>query len=337
MPRQGPTADTVHRLLTILSHVPRAPRRIDTERLEHILQQQGIQVHRRSIQRDLESLSARFRGLECDLRSKPYGWSWRRDSPLFDLPSMDPHTAVTLDLVRAHLVDALPRSTLAVLDPYFERAKKELKTTASTALGRWTRKVRVVPRGLVLEPPPVLRPVLETVYTALLEERRFAVQYRPRGAKVARDYEVSPLGLIVRSGVLVLVCTLRDYEDVRLLLLHRMARAELTHQPARVPRVFDLDRYVSAGGLSFALSESIELELLVTEQVLPTIIDTPLASDQKLESTSDGRTRLVATVTDSLELRGWIASYGALIEVVAPPTLRRAFAASAQALAKLYG
>jgi predicted DNA-binding transcriptional regulator YafY len=336
MPRAGPLSDTLHRQLAILRHIPRAPRRIDTISLERLLRQEGIEVHRRSIQRYLETLSLSFTALTCDVRTKPYCWSWDRTSPLMDVPRMDVHTAVTLDLVRAHLADALPRSTLKLLDPYFDRARAVLKEAVGSRLSRWPTKVRVLHRGLSLRAPDVLRPVLETVYTALLEEKRFAARYRPRGTAEAKEFDVSPIAIVVRSGVIVLVCTLRDYDDIRHLMLHRIEKAEMTDRAARAPRGFDLNGYLAKGTMGFALGATIRLEAIVDDQVAITLHETPLSADQKLAERPDGRSRLTATVPDSLDLRGWLSSYGPLVEVVGPAKLRAAFADAARRLSAMY-
>jgi predicted DNA-binding transcriptional regulator YafY len=47
--------------------------------------------------------------------------------------------------------------------------------------------------------------VLNTVYTALLGEKRLDVRYTPRGPSAAKSYEISPRGIVVRDVVTYLV------------------------------------------------------------------------------------------------------------------------------------
>ncbi|MBI3200112.1 MAG: hypothetical protein IT377_01675 [Polyangiaceae bacterium] len=70
--------DSFVRCLLILRQVPEAPGRVDTKALAAFLEQRGIVVTRRTLQRDLEAMS-RVLPLVCDDRTKPYGWSWRAD------------------------------------------------------------------------------------------------------------------------------------------------------------------------------------------------------------------------------------------------------------------
>jgi len=336
MARQGSISETLFRHWQMLRLIPRAPRKIDAGALERLLKQEGIEVQRRSIQRDLESLAATFTALECDERSKPYGWSWSRDAPVLEVPPMSTATAVTLELVRAYLVQTLPRTTLKSLDPYFQRAKEILGATAGAKLARWPRKVRVVPRGLPLAPPNVSTKVLDVVYASLLEERRFRARYRPRGAKADKEYDVNPLGLVVRHGALVLVCTFRDYEDVNHVLLHRMSDAELLAAPSRTPRGFDLDAHIDRGGVAFPQGPPLKLEALVSKQAALTLQETALGKDQELTPYDDDHETLKATVPNTFELRAWLRSYGAAIEVLAPKALRAEMADSAKETAKRY-
>ena len=118
MPRTGTTSETLHRQWTILSLIPRAPRKIDTARLSNLLERRGIELSRRSIQRMLESLSQQFLDLRCDDRSKPYGWCWDRKGSLLEVPGMSLDTAVTYQLLERHLVHIMPRSTIESLRPH---------------------------------------------------------------------------------------------------------------------------------------------------------------------------------------------------------------------------
>jgi hypothetical protein len=65
----------------ILSMLPLRPRRIDTSAIEARLRSRGIDIHRRTIQRDLIELAEVF-PIVADERAKPFGWRWSDDVPL---------------------------------------------------------------------------------------------------------------------------------------------------------------------------------------------------------------------------------------------------------------
>jgi len=72
-------ASAIVRQWHLLSLLPRGPRRIDTATLAELLRARGVDVHRRTIQRDLVELAAVF-PLVSDERTKPYSWRWSDDA-----------------------------------------------------------------------------------------------------------------------------------------------------------------------------------------------------------------------------------------------------------------
>ena len=94
--------DTLQRQWAMLRLIPREPRRISVTDIQQKLAAADFYVTARTIQRDLQELSALF-PLTIDDRNKPYGWSWTKDGRIFDLPGMDPQTALTFRLVEKFL------------------------------------------------------------------------------------------------------------------------------------------------------------------------------------------------------------------------------------------
>lgn len=89
----------------ILSMLPLRPRRIDSGTLAERLRARGIDVHRRTIQRDLIELAAVF-PIVADERAKPFGWRWSDDASFIArLPPPRGYDAtdVTLRVGRARL------------------------------------------------------------------------------------------------------------------------------------------------------------------------------------------------------------------------------------------
>jgi predicted DNA-binding transcriptional regulator YafY len=335
--RTGTVVDTVFRHFRLLRYVPRAPRSIDTARLEGLLADEGIIVHRRTIQRDLEALAGRFSGLTCNTTTKPYAWRWEKDATGYEVPTMGLSAAVTLELLRAHMREALPRATERLLHEHFERARQVIAACPGAKMARWPRKIRVQPRGLPRRATDVPPAVLDVVYGALLEERCFVAQYRPRGATVDREYEVNPLGLVLRHGTIVLVCTLWGYDDVVQLLLHRIRRALPIDKRTRTPPRFDLDAFVASGELGYQLdARPVRLRVRFHRDAALSLHESPISADQRITSGGEEHEILTATVPDTSELRAWLRSYGPWALVLGPPRLRREMAEDARRSAAQY-
>lgn len=328
-------SDTLVRLLAMLQRVPRFPRKIDTVTLQGQLAAAGFAISLRSIQRDLNKLSATL-PLVAD-EAKPQGWSWQADAPQLGLPALDPQSALVFHLVERHLRPLLPASTLHYIDPWLRTATAVLDEQGQ-GLARWKDKVRVLAPGQPMQPPQVSPEAQAVIYDALLQEKRVQVGYKPRGASRAKQYGVNPLGLVVRDRLICLVCTLNGYDDIKQLVLHRVRGAQLLDEPLRRPKGFDLDAYIAQGAFGWPQEHGKQIELVAdfSRDAGLGLCERPLAANQRIEELEGERLRLRASVPDTRELRWWLMGFGAEVEVREPVALRREMAGVAGILCERY-
>lgn len=326
--------DTLLRHLQMLHHVPRFPRRISTAEILSRLLAAGFDATLRTVQRDLVKLSASLPLLADS--AKPQGWSWVADAPQLDLPTLEPQTALVFHLAERYLDALLPKSTLDYLAPWFHTATGVLDKQ-SNGLSAWRKKVRVLAKGLPQQPPEIDPDVQSVVTQALLTHRRLEVVYCARVAE-PRQYQVNPLGLVVRDQVIYLVCTLREYDDIKQLVLGRIHQAELIDMPAREIEGFDLDDYIAQGSFGFFVQPGhvIDLILRVEKTHAITFIERPLHPDQRVLLCDDEQVQLTAQVPDTQELRRWILGFGAHAQVLAPASLREEMRVLAARLQEVY-
>lgn len=305
----------------MLREIPRYPRRVTTVEMKERLLASGFEATLRTIQRDLIKLSCTLPLLGDD--SKPQGWSWQADAPQLDLPALEPQAALVFHLAERYLSPLMPTSTLEYLSPWFRTALGVLDNQGSD-LSMWRNKVRVVAAGQPMLPPIIDREIQSTVTQALLLNKRISVTYRPRDGVEDKNYEASPLGLVVRDQVIYLLCTLREYDDIKQLVLGRMRSAQLLDKPARKLKNFDLDQYISQGGFGIPLEAERTITLIADfdRTVANGFIERPLNADQVTENINENIVRLTATVPNTAELRRWLLGYGDHAVVLAPATLR---------------
>lgn len=329
--------DTLLRQWEMLRQVPIAPRKIDTATVEARLRDAGYDVDRRTIQRDLQSLAESF-PLVCDERHKPFGWSWMREAPAFDVPGMDMHTALAFRMAGQYLEHILPAATCAYLHPQFQRARERLEQAQAGAIKAWPDKVRAVPPVLPRKPPELSQAVLEAVHEALFRERRMHVAYRKRGEDQVHQWDLSPLALVYRDAVAYLVCTLKRYKDVKQLALHRISEAQVLEELASAPDGWSLDAYVASGAFGFLQSEDpVRLVALFDEVAAPSLLEVPLGDDQETEWQPDKRLLVRVTARNTTDLRAWLSSYGPLVEVLEPASLREEMVEQVREMAVRYG
>lgn len=313
--------DTLLRHWCMLRDVPRYPHKISTADLKDRLAAAGFETSLRTIQRDLIKLSATLPLLADD--SKPQGWSWEANAPQLDLPTLEPQAALVFHLAERYLQPLLPASTLEFLSPWFRTASGVLDKQGN-GLSAWRNKIRVLAPRLPMQPPVINSDIQSIVTQGLLLNRRVAVTYRPRGTDEDKAYEASPLGLVVRDQVLYLICTLREYQDVRQLVLSRMRSAQLLDKPARNLEGFDLDQYIARGEFGMPLESGGTIKLVADfdRPVATMFIERPLEANQVVEEIDEKTTRLTATVHDSKELRRWLLEFGSRAVVIEPEALK---------------
>jgi len=337
MNRNAPMSDTLLRQWELLRAIPRAPRKIDVATLMRKLEAAGHPINKRTIQRDLNTLSSVF-PLHSDTQSIPYGWSWSADAPVFDLPTMDGPTALTIRMIEQFIPTLLPLAIRDLLAPQFARAKAVLDANPNNSLGRWANCVRIVPREMPLLPPKFNADAVRVVYDSLLGGKRFQADYRSRAAETdeMKSYEINPLGLVARGGLLYLVCTLWDYQDTRQLALHRVVTATPTHKAVTKPDGFNLDQYINQGEFQYPVGPMIQLKAKFARAVAAHLYETSLSKDQSIQELDADHVLITATVGDTAQLEWWLAGFGSLVEVQQPAELRQRMIKSTIALLDVY-
>lgn len=317
--------DTTLRHWHLLKLLPRYPRQTDAATVTNTLKSRGFGITKRTVERDLQSLSHAF-PLQCDERSLPYGWSWAREGEPFDIPAMDAETALSFTVLDRFARHLLPANVTSRIDPHVQRARNVLRELTSTHGPRlWPERVRVLSRAFGLQAPGVDPAVVHVVYQALLEGRRFSGCYHSRanGNGDGREFEVNPLGLVFRDQVAYVVGTLWDYADVRQLALHRFTSAWLLDQACSEPDGFDLDAYIEAGHFHIRESgDSLRVHLRFSSDAAHHLTETPLAEDQEMRPGTDNRVDVRATLHDTAQFRWWLLGFGDAVEVMRPESLR---------------
>jgi predicted DNA-binding transcriptional regulator YafY len=329
--------ETILRQWAMLQKIPRHPTSIGTRALKEKLAADGYGLDVRTIQRDLAKLSDVF-PLTCEEKGKALRWCWAEDAKVMDIPGMEPTTALAFRLAQEHLTPLLPQATLNQLEPHFRRAKEVVSPGRGTRLGLWPDKVCVIGRGPNLMPPPIKTEVHDAVYQALLDDRQLEITYQGKGAERPKSYPLNPLGLVFRDGVVYLVGTAKEYQDIRHFALHRMSSPKVLESPCRHPSGFNLHTYVKQEQFfAYPMSKGlIRLKARFTADSAVHLAERPLSKDQRLTPQEAGRVLLEASVKDSLELRWWLRGFGDGVEILAPKALRDEFKAVALRLAKMY-
>ena len=331
-------AETTLRHLATLAAIPVSPKSRSTRDILEVLKGKNpaFDVDIRSIQRSLGELSRLF-PITSDTQGRSHHWSWTEPDALTQIPTMSDSTAFVLCLASEYLRSIMPPATLRVLDPHFRHARRILN---STTLRTWPEQAVIIARGPALTPPDIPAEVQESVFEALIGNRKIQLQYRGKHEGQSREIVLNPLGIVCRTGILYLVATSWGYQDVRHYVLHRMSAPRVMDEPAEEPPSgFRLSDHLANDG-SFAYpagDRKIPLQVLFHPEAGAHLTESRLALDHRATLQEDGRLLVEATVADTGELRWWLAGFGSLVEVLGPATLRDEFREEARQLVKIYG
>lgn len=307
----------------MLRMIPRHPQTITASALKQKLADEQFKVSKRTVERDLQSLSAVF-PLCLNEQGKPFGWSWQADAGNFNIPGLSHSEALTLVMVEQHLATLLPSATLSQLQPYFKAAKQHLNQIPQhERLRSWLNKVRTVPPSQPLLPSPVNAEVQQAVYGALLAEQQIDILYRKRGASESSAYRLHPLAVVQRGPVSYLCCRVNYDATLRKFALHRIQSVTVLDEAAETPATFSIDEVIASGEFGFGRGLQIQLEAIFYHGTGEHLFETALSADQVLTDLGAGKIQLNATVADTQQLAWWLLGFGDGVEVLQPVVLRQ--------------
>ena len=260
--------------IQILTRIPKG-RLITAQQLKQELDAAGIPIRIRTLQRYLKTMaSTDVFGIDCDLRSRPYG------------NKQSTAGGTLLSQKFNETLSAAPRNEKA-----------------------WLKKIAVVGSSLPMMPPKISRTIFEAVSEALFRELKLEIEYDSASGKQVKSL-ITPLGLVQQDVRLYLVCMFDRYENVRHLALHRLTKARVTEFQAERPKDFSLDSYVNSCHFNYSdgSGRKVELSFRFTNAVTAlNLNETPFNRTQRLEKLPDGSFHLSVILTDSPLIDGWIA------------------------------
>lgn len=314
-------SDTILRQLAMLQHLPHWPNKIDTQQLVNKLDSSGYSTSQRTIQRDLQKLSAIF-PIACDDTPGHFGWSWAKGSEPITLNSMPPHVAMAFILAEQYLENLLPIKTLGHLSDYFKVAHNTVEKSNNEHLCEWKNKVGAASSRHAFIEPKVNDGVIETVYSALFEDRCLSLNYFTANSSEIKQAVVHPQGVLLRDPTMYLLCTFDGYSEVRQLAFHRIEKASLCDQKSSTLSGFSVDKYVLDNLHDLNVADQINIKLRLSEKQAIYVKESPISHDQLLVRNIDGFYSLKATLIDTIQLRRWLLSITGDVEVIEPQHLR---------------
>ena len=209
-------------IIEILKLIPRN-RLITASEIRNSLFSAGYDIPIRTLQRYLKSISeTESLHVECDSRSKPYGY--RRSSPKSEFADLKltPEESLLLSLAGQYLQYLLPTTISTSLSQVFDAARDQLFShPAATPAASWLNKVALVFTSIPTLPPEIKPRIFSIATEGLYRNRKLEINYSNKNGK-QKVSVVSPIALVQQDLRIYLVCRYDGYEDLRNLALHRI-------------------------------------------------------------------------------------------------------------------
>jgi predicted DNA-binding transcriptional regulator YafY len=222
----------------------------------------------------------------------------------------NPHVASTLDKLATALPDGMVASHLA--------------RAASAIRSKPLRKTYVR--------------VLETLTRAWADRRRIRISYRATGGALTSRV-LDPYFLEVsRSEPAAYVIGYDQLRDaIRTFKIERISAAELLDETFDLPADFDPYAYLAPAWGIMREEAEVDVVLRFSPTVSPRVKESMWHHTQQVRDLADGGCELQLRVGGVREIRSWVLSWGADVEVLEPAALRAEVAEQARRMLQRYG
>lgn len=307
----------------MVDHMPVYPARgLTTAEIHQSLIQEGYDISKRTVQRDLEKL-AEWAALEYE-EDEDGLRRWFRDVKKPDVMDVVPASeAFLLVLSEKLLRKTVPINLSAKLEEWLNKA--EARLSAKHLFSSWKSKVHVVSDSypLIYDERHIGEEYRAIIYNCVLNEEQLSIDYLPAKSGKTKSYRLNPLGLIIRDQSHYLVATKSDTPEIpQLFLFHRISYADRTYAEITKPSSFTVEEYLAKNPTGWLLeSVAHEVVLKVKQHALDVLSHNKLAVNQAIKNIDEIWSEVRFTNVQTYDLVAWILRYGDDVVVLAPDTL----------------
>lgn len=204
-------------------------------------------------------------------------------------------------------------------------------------------EVKVSPSSLddilTLDPGPLHTPDAEVFRTLLAAQRlrrRVLVRYRSLSSDRVSQRRLHPYHLFNHRGDWYVAAWDEARRAVRIFAIHRFRRATLSTEPYELPPGFRFDDYMRD---AFAIQKGgtpVQVSIRFAPRQARWIRERRWHETARVQEGLDGGLVLHLRIAETSEIRRWVMQFGSEVEVLAPPSLRRAVARDLAAALRPY-
>lgn len=179
--------------------------------------------------------------------------------------------------------------------------------------------------------------VLEAIAEGWGNGHKVKIGYRSPRSGALRQRTIAPYALEPTPSGIYVIGHDSWSDDIRTFKLDRLESAVVQDESFVIPEDFDLEARLATGWRIMAGDEAVEVRLRFAAEVNAQVTERQWHPSQAIEPTTDGGCLLTVCVAKPQEMKPWIRSWGAQVEVLAPGWLRADIAAEMRQAVALYG
>ena len=289
------------------------------------------EVSSKTVLRDIDYLRLSWEApIEYDARRKGYYYTEEN----YALPAVHLNEGDLFGLCIAQRGLEQYRNTplYGQLAAVFRKIERSLPEQVTLAASWVDSQISVVPaRQTTIKPE-----VWEAVSQGLRRKRRLAIRYQKPGARAPAEREVDPYHLTSYQGEWYLLAHCHRRDAKLTFAVSRISEARLLELHFAVPTGFNP---AALSGKSFGImrgKKEYTVRLRFSSQAAPYILERTWHPAQQLARHRDGGVTLTLPVSELLEIKRWVLSWGAEAKVLKPRELARLIQVELAEMAAIY-
>lgn len=178
--------------------------------------------------------------------------------------------------------------------------------------------------------------LIDELLIAIDESKAAFITYRSARSSEPLSYPVEPYGLVEHRGSLYLVGHSQQHGEIRHWKVDRIEAVDRTKFPFQRPAGFDLQTHLADSFGIYSGREQIVVRARLTPAAARYLREKRMHTSQKLSRDASGRTIAQWTVSSTVEIKSFLLSWGAAVEVLEPAELRAEIADELRKALQLY-
>ncbi len=284
---------------------------------------EDIEVSRKSISRDIDFMRDRL-NLPIDYDKKKYGYYYTSEVTSFPALQISEGELFALLVAEKAMQQYKGTPFEKPLLKTLQKLASGLPETVSMNLDHWNESI-----SFKTSAEPIINlHVIDTLSKATAQRNSVFFEYKKPGASALEKRKVDPYHLANIDGEWFLFgyCHLRM--DVRTFSPTRMKHLHILDQKFPKPD-FDVKKRLSSSFGVITGDKEFVVVCRFSDKVADFIREKKWHSSQKLKSLPGGGVEISLIVSNLIEVRSWILSWGGEAEVIKPPELRESIHTSA--------